>query len=248
MGAVSGGSPAEPTIGGDNAIDQTGVGDEAGRTDERDFFEYTLVARGRSPPRGFQGPVRHGVDHTRRRGRGSGGGHTRAPAGRDRSRPRGHRRGSLWHLPRVQRRDPESAPEDPAVRHALRGVSGAARTRSRPRGVVTRSPGAGEPHMYGRFRLVAALLVVLSLVAGCHSMTGKTAGETIDDATITASVKAKLVADKPSNLTRVDVDTNNATVYLNGVVDSAEQKARAEQLAWQAKGVKSVVNNLQVKK
>ena len=50
------------------------------------------------------------------------------------------------------------------------------------------------------------------------------------------------------NLTRVDVDTNNATVYLNGVVESAEQKARAEQLAWQAKGVKSVVNNLQVKK
>src|SRR5437764_13581 len=78
--------------------------------------------------------------------------------------------------------------------------------------------------------------------------TGKTAGENIDDATITASVKAKLVADKPANLTRVDVDTNNATVYLNGVVESAEQKARAEQLAWQAKGVKSVVNNLQVKK
>ena len=102
--------------------------------------------------------------------------------------------------------------------------------------------------MDGRFRLVAALLVMLSLVAGCHSATGKTAGESIDDATITASVKAKLVADKPANLTRVDVDTNNATVYLNGVVESAEQKARAEQLAWQAKGVKSVVNNLQVKK
>jgi hyperosmotically inducible periplasmic protein len=102
--------------------------------------------------------------------------------------------------------------------------------------------------MYGRFRRMAALLVILSVVAGCHSMTGKTAGESIDDATITASVKAKLIADKPSNLTRVDVDTNNATVYLNGVVDSAEQKARAEQLAWQAKGVKSVVNNLQVKK
>ncbi len=102
--------------------------------------------------------------------------------------------------------------------------------------------------MYGRPRLVAALLVILSVVAGCHSMTGKTAGENVDDATITASLKAKLVADKPSNLTRVDVDTNNATVYLNGVVESAEQKARAEQLAWQAKGVKSVVNNLQVKK
>jgi len=99
-----------------------------------------------------------------------------------------------------------------------------------------------------RFRVVAVLLVMLALVAGCQSMTGKTAGENIDDAAITASVKGKLVADKPSNLTRVDVDTNNATVYLNGVVESAEQKARAEQLAWQAKGVKSVVNNLQVKK
>jgi osmotically-inducible protein OsmY len=33
---------------------------------------------------------------------------------------------------------------------------------------------------------------------------------------------------------------------LNGSVDSAEQKARAEQLAWQANGVKTVVNNLQV--
>jgi osmotically-inducible protein OsmY len=29
-------------------------------------------------------------------------------------------------------------------------------------------------------------------------------------------------------------------------VETAEQKARAEQLAWQAGGVKSVVNNLQV--
>jgi len=96
-------------------------------------------------------------------------------------------------------------------------------------------------------RFVAVLLVMLSLVA-CSSTTGKTAGENIDGATITAAVKAKLVADKPANLTRVDVDTNNATVYLNGVVESPEQKARAEQLAWQAKGVKSVVNNLQVKK
>ena len=102
--------------------------------------------------------------------------------------------------------------------------------------------------MHPGLKVMAALLVILSVMTGCQSLTGKTAGENIDDATITASVKAKLVADKPANLTRVDVDTNNATVYLNGVVDSAEQKARAEQLAWQAKGVKSVVNNLQVKK
>jgi len=101
--------------------------------------------------------------------------------------------------------------------------------------------------MNRRFRLAAVLFVMLTLV-GCSSTTGKSAGDNVDDASITASVKAKLVADKPANLTRVDVDTNNATVYLNGVVESAEQKDRAEQLARQAKGVKSVVNNLQVKK
>ena len=99
-----------------------------------------------------------------------------------------------------------------------------------------------------RYRTFALLLMIVSLASACQSLTGKTVGTNIDDTTITASVKTKLVADKPTNLTRVDVDTNNGTVYLNGAVDSAEQKARAEQLAWQANGVKGVVNNLQVLK
>ena len=97
-------------------------------------------------------------------------------------------------------------------------------------------------------RTIAAVLVLVAVMAGCRSLTGQSAGPDVDDATITASVKSKLVADKAANLTRVDVDTNHRTVYLNGTVDSAEQKARAEQLAWQAQGVKSVVNNLHVQK
>jgi hyperosmotically inducible protein len=97
-------------------------------------------------------------------------------------------------------------------------------------------------------RLMRALVVVgaLVLVTGCQTVTGKTAGAVVDDTAITASVKTRLVADKPANLTRVDVDTTNGTVYLSGVVDDPAQKARAEQLAWQASGVKSVVNNLQI--
>jgi hyperosmotically inducible periplasmic protein len=94
----------------------------------------------------------------------------------------------------------------------------------------------------------ALLLALVALVSGCQAMSGKTTGQTVDDATITASVKSKLVADKASNLTRVDVDTNNGTVYLNGIVENAEQKSRAEELARQANGVKAVVNNLQVQK
>lgn len=77
-------------------------------------------------------------------------------------------------------------------------------------------------------------------------MTGETAGQYVDDSTITASVKAKLVADKTANLTRVDVDTTRQVVSLNGIVESPDQKQRAEQLAMQVSGVKRVQNNLQI--
>lgn len=99
------------------------------------------------------------------------------------------------------------------------------------------------------WKSLAVFLVILGvLAAGCGSTTGRTIGQDVDDKTILASVKTKLVAEKPANLTRVDVDVTNGTVYLNGSVDSAEQKVRAEQLAQSVKGVRSVVNNLQVKR
>jgi osmotically-inducible protein OsmY len=79
-------------------------------------------------------------------------------------------------------------------------------------------------------------------------MTGETAGQYVDDSTITASVKAKLTADRVANLTRVDVDTTNKVVSLNGIVESPDQKTRAEQLAMQVNGVSRVENHLQVQK
>ena len=90
-----------------------------------------------------------------------------------------------------------------------------------------------------------ALAVLLS-VTGCQSLTGQSTGEYVDDRTISSSVKAKLVADKAANLTRVDVDTTNRVVLLSGVVESSEQKNRAEQLAMQVSGVRRVENRLQV--
>jgi hyperosmotically inducible periplasmic protein len=64
---------------------------------------------------------------------------------------------------------------------------------------------------------------------------------------MTTRVNAALVTDKPSFFTRVDLDTNNGVVTLNGIVDTPEQRARAEQLASRVDGVKRVINNLQVK-
>jgi hyperosmotically inducible protein len=102
--------------------------------------------------------------------------------------------------------------------------------------------------MRAAIRNAAMIMVLVLATAACQSMTGRSMGTNIDDATITASVKSKLVAEKAANLTRVDVDTTSGTVYLSGTVESAEQKSRAEQLAWQANGVKGVVNNLQLSK
>jgi hyperosmotically inducible protein len=102
--------------------------------------------------------------------------------------------------------------------------------------------------MLRTFKTLAVMLVLVAAVSACSKTTGKTTGQNVDDATITASVKSKLVADKASSLTRINVDTNNGTVYLNGIVESPENRTKAEQLAWQAKGVKAVVNNLQVQK
>ena len=49
--------------------------------------------------------------------------------------------------------------------------------------------------------------------------------QNIDDTTLTATVKTKLSVDKLANLTRIDVDTYNGVVSLNGVVSSPEEKA-----------------------
>jgi osmotically-inducible protein OsmY len=95
------------------------------------------------------------------------------------------------------------------------------------------------------------ILLCLGLAPGlsvlsCTAVTGKTAGQNIDDATITTEVKSKLAADRFGSLTQIDVDTEVGTVYLNGNVKDAATKARAEQLAREVSGVRKVVNNLQV--
>jgi hyperosmotically inducible periplasmic protein len=102
--------------------------------------------------------------------------------------------------------------------------------------------------MNTRLTVSSILLAALLVVSGCTSMTGQTAGQYVDDTTITTAVKAKLVGEKAANFTRIDVDTTNQVVSLNGIVESADQKAKAEQIARQVNGVKSVKNNLQIQK
>jgi hyperosmotically inducible periplasmic protein len=66
------------------------------------------------------------------------------------------------------------------------------------------------------------------------------------DAGITTAVKSKLAADDTVKAYRIDVDTSNAVVTLNGQVDTARARARAVELAKATNGVRDVVDNLSV--
>jgi hyperosmotically inducible periplasmic protein len=72
-------------------------------------------------------------------------------------------------------------------------------------------------------------------------------GTVMDDAAITAAVKAKLLADPKVGGLKIDVDTRNGVVYLTG--DHMKSQAEIDQaikLAKETSGVKSVENKLVV--
>jgi len=71
------------------------------------------------------------------------------------------------------------------------------------------------------------------------SMAAESVGEYVDDAKITASVKAKLTAENAANFTKIGVETSNNVVSLTGEVDSKDQKEKAEKIAKQVNGVSS---------
>lgn len=73
------------------------------------------------------------------------------------------------------------------------------------------------------------------------------AGNAVDDAAITASVKTDLVRDPDLSALRINVDTSGGEVTLRGEADTAAAKERAEKIATSVKGVTKVRNELTVK-
>jgi hyperosmotically inducible protein len=72
----------------------------------------------------------------------------------------------------------------------------------------------------------------------------RTAGQVVDDAGITAKVKAALLAEKGVNGMSIDVDTSQGNVTLSGKVPEQSQVERATQVARAIDGVKAVDNKL----
>jgi osmotically-inducible protein OsmY len=75
---------------------------------------------------------------------------------------------------------------------------------------------------------------------------GPVVEEALDDATISAKVKANLIADPEVRALSIDVDTIDGRVTLQGKVATEGQKAEAEKLARITPGVREVLNLIQV--
>ena len=97
--------------------------------------------------------------------------------------------------------------------------------------------------------LLAAVLFGSAIAigsVGCSHLGDKSAGEIIDDATITTKVKAKFVEDPLVKAMNIKVDTYQGVVQLSGFANSMAEAEKAAQLARNTAGVKSVKNDIRL--
>ncbi len=96
--------------------------------------------------------------------------------------------------------------------------------------------------------LALAAAGTLSVLPGCAVSRGQsTVGAYVDDATITARVKARFVESKAVDAAAISVETLNGTVMLSGFAKSADERQAAEKLAREVSGVKQVKNEVAVR-
>jgi hyperosmotically inducible protein len=101
--------------------------------------------------------------------------------------------------------------------------------------------------MFVRNTLAATVTAVALLTGatGCAVHRDQsTVGEYVDDSKITASVKTKFIESKEVAASSIQVETLNGTVQLAGFAKNADEKAAAERIARDTKGVRSVKNDI----
>jgi osmotically-inducible protein OsmY len=97
------------------------------------------------------------------------------------------------------------------------------------------------------FAAIAMIGMVGALTSCASTNTSESTGEYVDDATITAKVKAAILNEPGLKSLQISVETYKDVVQLSGFVDNAQSKTRAGQVAAGVAGVKSVRNDLVVK-
>ena len=108
---------------------------------------------------------------------------------------------------------------------------------------------------YRKRRFMAATLAAAALagLGACatqqESGAKRSAGEFTDDAALTAKVKTAIATDAGAKTaSAVNVETYRGVVQLTGFVDSEDQLTRAVSAAKKVQGVRSVRNDIRLKR
>ncbi|HSY17693.1 MAG TPA: BON domain-containing protein [Candidatus Acidoferrales bacterium] len=83
-------------------------------------------------------------------------------------------------------------------------------------------------------------------IATTPAMAKETAGEKMDDASITAEVKSSLLSHRSTSALHTTVTTTDGVVTISGIAKNEAEKALVTKLATDINGVSSVVNNMTI--
>jgi osmotically-inducible protein OsmY len=101
------------------------------------------------------------------------------------------------------------------------------------------------------FKMILAALACAGVlfVTGCGSTEdSRSTGQVIDDTAIHTKVKAALVNDPVVSGTAINVDVERGVVILGGAVNGEVERRKAEEIVRGVNGVRSVQNNIVVRK
>jgi len=96
------------------------------------------------------------------------------------------------------------------------------------------------------FFMSVFLFFGLLLIPGCTSFWGETAGEYIDDSTITSQVNGVIVKDPGAQYFKITVTTTQGDVVLQGFVNDKDTESQLIEKIKQIRGVKSVKSLLKL--
>lgn len=88
--------------------------------------------------------------------------------------------------------------------------------------------------------------IILGTAGVAASSTEKGFATSVSDSVISAKLTDKFIQTDASLVTSVDKSISNGAVLMTGKVETQEKKILATRLAWEIKGVKEVINELQV--
>jgi len=87
----------------------------------------------------------------------------------------------------------------------------------------------------------------LALFSGCATMTGRTAGQHVDDTSITAKANEIIVKDADAKYLKIDVTSTDGNVVLQGSIHDRTAEDRIVAKIRQINGVQSVKSLLKLK-